>query len=67
MVRDQTEVKLVTSKRIMGFLTGIIDEEPVQENPLNYDFNFLCSSLKSPNPRKSEFVFALRQLGFNAV
>ena len=48
-------------------MTGVIDEDPLKHMPLNYDVNFLCSSLKSPNPGKQEFVYALSQLGYKAV
>ena len=67
VVRDQKEVKLGTSKRIQGILTGIVDEQPLEHIPLNYDFNYLCSNLKTPNPDKRAFVYAMRQLGYNAV
>jgi len=60
-------VKLGTSKRIQAILTGIIDEEPLQHIPLNYDLDFICSSVKSPNPGKSQFAYAMSQLGYKCV
>ena len=60
-------MKLGTSKRIQGILTGIIDEEPLQHIPLNYDLDFICSSIKSSNPGKGGFTYALSQLGYKAV
>jgi len=67
VVKAQKEVKLGTAKRIQGILTGVIDEEPLQGIPLNYDLNFICSSLKHHNPSKKEFVRALDQYGYQAV
>ena len=59
VVKEKKEVKLGTSKRIQAILTGIIDEEPVQDYPLNYDLNFICSTLKSHNPEKRCFQYAI--------
>ena len=66
VVRAQQEVKLKTSKRIQAILTGIIDEEPLEHIPLNIDLDFLCSSIKCVNPGKSEFIYAMNQLGYKA-
>ena len=35
VVREQKEVKLGTSQRIQGILTGIVDEYPLENIPLN--------------------------------
>ena len=67
VVRAQEEVKLGTSKRILAILTGIIDEEPLQTYPLNYDVDFICSSLKASNPGKKAFMCAITKLGYKAV
>lgn len=56
-----------TSKRIVALLTGIIDEEPVQDYPLNYDLSYISASLKVQNPSKKEFMYAMNQLGYKAV
>ena len=61
------ELKLGTSKRIQGLLTGIIDEEPVQDNALNYDIVKMAKSIKIYNPSKKEFLFGLSQLNYKAV
>ena len=60
-------MELGTSQRIQGLLKGILDEIPVQDQPLNYDYNYICSTLKMHNPDKREFIFAMSQLGYNAV
>lgn len=65
--RNQTGHIFGTTKRIQAILTGIIDEEPLQDEPLNYDINFICSSLRSANPSKQEFVYALTQQGYKTV
>ena len=46
VVREQKEVKLGTSQRIQGILTGIVDEYPLENIPLNYDLSYIASSLK---------------------
>ena len=61
------EVNLGTSKRILGILTGILDEEPLEHVPLNYDLNFIASSLRVHNPSKQQFLYALSQYGYSAV
>lgn len=66
VVRDQEEVKLGTAKRIQGIITGIIDESPVQDNPLAYDITFITSSLKHGNLSKKEFLYGLSQHGYKA-
>lgn len=50
--KETKEVKLGTSKRILGILTGILDEQPLEHIPLNYDLNFIASSLRVQNPSK---------------
>ena len=64
---DPFKLKLGTHQRIKAILTGVIDEIPLQDQPLNYDYNFMCSSLKMHNPDKREFIYALNQLGYKAV
>ena len=64
VIREEKEVEFGTKKRITAILTGIIDEEPLQDMPLNYDVNFVCSSLRSQNPSKMEFMYAMNQLGY---
>jgi tRNA G26 N,N-dimethylase Trm1 len=67
-VRDQTaETKVGTTKRIMAVLTGIIDEEPLQHVPLNYDIAYICSSIKSHNPEKRNMVYAFHKLGYKVI
>lgn len=65
-VREK-DVTLGTKQRIQAILTGIIDEEPLQHIPLNYDINFISSSLRMQNPSKKEFMYAMNQLGYKAV
>jgi tRNA (guanine26-N2/guanine27-N2)-dimethyltransferase len=67
VTREQKEVKTKTAKRITAILTGIIDEEPLQDQPLSFDLNFIASSLKSMNPGKAQFMYAMNQLGYKAV
>lgn len=61
------EFKLGTTKRIQAILTGIIDEDPLKDYPLNYDVNYIASSLRCINPSKKEFVFAVNELGYRAI
>mgnify|MGYP000940867795 CR=1 FL=1 len=60
-------MKLGTTKRIQSILTGIIDEFPLQNVPLNFDTAFICSSIKSHVPDKRNFVYAMKKLGYNAI
>ena len=66
-VEEQKEVKLGTKKRIMGILTGVVDEEPLQHVPLNYDLSMMASNLRVHNPSKAQFLYAMSQLGHKAV
>lgn len=66
-VREQKEVTLGTKQRIQAILTGIIDEKAVEDVPLNYDINYICSSLRMQNPNKKEFIYAMNQIGYKAV
>jgi len=65
--KPEDKINLGTKQRILAILTGVVDEDPVKNIPLNYDFNFLCSTIKVPNPDKREFVYALNKLGYKAV
>ena len=67
MREDSSDMKLGTTKRIQAILTGIIDEEPLQDFPLNYDVEYLCANLKAVNPGKGPFMYAMNQLGYKAV
>ena len=60
-------MSLKTSKRIQGIMTGIIDEQPVQDYPLAFDVAYVASSLKHITIPKSEFVYGLSQYGYKAV
>lgn len=44
-----------------------MDEHPLEHIPLNYDITYISASLKAPNPAKKEFMFTMKQLGYNAV
>lgn len=66
-VKEQKEVKLGTSPRIKALMTGIIDEQPLEHIPLSFNYNSVCSSIKTANPEKSRFVYALNKLGYKAI
>ena len=48
-------------------MTGIIDEQPLEHIPLSFNYNSVCSSIKTMNPEKSRFIYALNKLGYKAT
>lgn len=57
---------LKTSDRIKLTLQNIIDEEPLQDQPLNYRIGSLCKDISASVPHKSTFLYSLNQYGYRA-
>jgi tRNA (guanine26-N2/guanine27-N2)-dimethyltransferase len=55
---------LKTKGRISGTLGGIIDEEILADQPLNYSFVNVCSELKLINPTKEQIIAGFRSLNY---
>ena len=56
-----------TKARLKGILGGVLDEERLQHYPLNYNFNDVCSNLRSFNPPKDKIQNAFASLGYQIV
>ena len=55
---------LKTAGRLKGILGGILDEEPLQEQPLSYSLHDICGMLRTQNPPKEKIHAAFASLGF---
>lgn len=56
-----------TSKRIKGFLEGIVVENQLGNRPLSVDVYKMSSEIKSHNIPKKHFISAVASLGFSIV
>jgi hypothetical protein len=59
--------KFGTRNRIKGILGGIIDEDPLGDCALSFDFQQICSNLKVVNPTSKEIVSGFSSLGYHIV
>ena len=53
-----------TKDRLNGILGGILDEEPLQEQPLSFNLADVCSNIRAFNPQKEKIHSAFSSLGF---
>ena len=52
-LEENNDCSLRTADRIKGVLGGILDEEPLKDRPLSYNFHDVCSNLRVSNPDKT--------------
>ena len=61
---ERKDCSLKTVGRIKGILGGIIDEEPLQDRPLNFNLHDVCSTIRAQNPDKAKIHSAFASLGY---
>ena len=62
---ERDDCTLKTKGRIQGLMGGIVDEEPLQDYPLNFNLHDVCSTIRAQNPRKEQIHAAFESLNFN--
>lgn len=67
VMKAAVEQKKTTWKRIQALMTGIIDEQPLENYPLSFNFSMMCSSLSSSNMDKRQFVYAMNKTGHKVI
>ena len=61
---EQDDCALKTKGRIKGILGGILDEEPLQDYPLNFNLHDVCSTIRAQNPEKKKIHAAFASLNY---